>query len=528
MSNEMRGEDTILGTALARAIESQPIRSTPFERSRVAVRMAGGGRSPLFPVLAAAAAVVLGLALGAALLGQRGGDPSGVASSPTPSSGATESPGATSEPTGAPASEVPSEPVWVFFARDLLPPVGGNVLAGGARDAADGRIGLRLSALWGARPNEVPLGSVNVFAQSGRSGSGGTLGVSTQIAGDLATVTFDLGDAGWNVSGSAASQALLQQLVYTITEELGIRRALIREKGKNEAVIDQLVIDKPLTREDVLPYEGVKTEQRVALEDDPRPSTLTTRVDASAGLTRFVIEMKANEAPAEGFWSPRLFAELGVNNGGGEDPAVELIGGLPGKWVLKLQLPGGTDANAWDAANPRGAPPKRAFEGTALRSVTTMVGTAEGTNGTTYLLGLDDARPWRISLEPASPGTMWLTVDIGGHPQAISDSVAVYVPRPGDEITLGNAPSNPRTFVVKGTARAFEAHVAWRLKDSNQREVATGFATASLGTSPVWGTFSTEVKVPDGVSGVVTLEVFWPSPRDGADVGKVAIPLRVR
>jgi hypothetical protein len=44
----------------------------------------------------------------------------------------------------------------------------------------------------------------------------------------------------------------------------------------------------------------------------------------------------------------------------------------------------------------------------------------------------------------------------------------------------------------------------------------------------VWGTFTTEVKIPDNVSGVVTLEVFWPSPRDGADVGRVAIPLRVR
>ena len=499
----MRGEDTILGTALARAIESQPLRSTPYERSRVAVRMAGGARSPLFPVLAAAAAVVLGLALGAALLGQRGTDPGGVASSPTPSPDATGSPTGTA-PTAAPSVSAPVQ-WWVYFARDQLPPVGVNVVGPGVPDEGpETMINGRLSALWGARANEAPAGTVNVFAQAGRSGSRGTLGLSLQIAGDLATVTFDLGDAGWNVSGSAASQALLQQLVYTITEEPGIRRAMIKDKGKETATIDQLVVDKPLTREDVLPYEGVRTEERIALEDDPRASTASTRIEDIVGGIRFIIELKANEAPAEGFWSPRMTAAMQPADPDRYRNALDNA-----KWVLEVAVEGAQISDPTEISDAARSP---------LRSLV-ISGEADA-RVAIFQLGLDDARPWRISLEPGSAGTMRLIVDIGGHPQAISESVAVYGPEPGDQVA--------RTFTLTGTARAFEAHVAWRIKDSGDREVATGFVTASLGTSPVWGTFTTEVKIPDNVSGVVTLEVFWPSPRDGADVGTVAIPLRVR
>jgi hypothetical protein len=503
MSNEMRGEDTILGTALARAIESQPIRSTAFERSRVAVRMAGGGRSPLFPVLAAAAAVVLGLALGAALLGQHGPtDPGGVASSPTPSG----SPSTTASPGASPtASPEGNDRIWVYFARDQLPPVGAFVTGTFEDATVEDRITSRLAELRAAQGAEVPAGATNIF---GETRSSSTFGLDVTVTGDTAKVAFQL-SGGWGVSGSAASQALLQQLVYTITEEPGIRKAHIVEQGKNEATIDQLVIDKPLTREDVLPYEGVKTEESVALEDDPRAATNTTTVSEPApGFTRVAIEMKADAEVPEGFWSPRMSAQLRPNT----DEAK-----FPGKWLLEVALPGTVDRSAVGITpGPQAGPPPRLFDSSPLRSLRIV----HAQTGTTYLLALDDARPWRVSLEPGTTGTMRLIVDIGGHPQAISDSVAVYGPQPGDQVS--------RTFTLTGAARAFEAHVAWRIKDSGDREVATGFVTASLGTSPVWGTFTTEVKIPDNVSGVVTLEVFWPSPRDGADVGTVAIPLRVR
>jgi hypothetical protein len=34
--------------------------------------------------------------------------------------------------------------------------------------------------------------------------------------------------------------------------------------------------------------------------------------------------------------------------------------------------------------------------------------------------------------------------------------------------------------------------------------------------------------MPANVSGNVTLEVFWPSPKDGTELGLVQIPLTVR
>lgn len=502
----MRGEDTILGTALARAIDSQPIRSTPFERSRVAMRMAGGERrSPLFPVLAAAAAVVLGLALGATLLGQRGPtDPGGVAASPT------ASPGATSSPVAATPSASPegTDRLWVYFARDQLPPVGAYV-RGAAGTAGTASIASRLIELIHASADEVPQGTTNVAASMDR---GGPSAFEAQISadGDLATVEFAAGVFD-RVRGSAASQALLQQLVYTITEEPGIRRAQIKERGKAEAVIDQLVVDKPLTREDVLPYEGVSTEERVSLEDDPRAATATTKIEDIAGGSRLIIELKADQAPAEGFWSPNVTVEMHPLDDRPGAPGFF----SPGKAGLDIVL-----VAVRDARSSGGAAAIERFEGSPLRALRITTSSGTTTSGTVYNLALDDARPWRVSMEPGNAGVMRLIVDIGGHPQAVSDSIAVYAPEPGDEVS--------RTFTITGTARAFEAHVSWRIKDSSDREVATGFATASLGTSPVWGTFTSEVKIPDNVSGVVTLEVFWPSPRDGADVGTVAIPLRVR
>jgi hypothetical protein len=501
MSNEMRGEDTILGTALARAIESQPIRSTAFERSRVVARMAGGGRSPLVPVLAAAAAVVLGLALGAALLGQRGPtDPGGVATQPTATPGTTASPAGTGSPD---PTRTPSEDLVVFLALDQLPPVAIKLPSPSTDDKSpETLIRRRLVAL--ASTDGISGGPINALSQIKTSSGSREIVSAVTIEGDLARVEFDISD--WGARGAAMSQALLQQLVYTITEEPGIRRAMIAEKGRSEATIDQLVVDKPLTREDVLPYEGVKTEERVALEDDPRGATATTRIEDIVGGIRFVIELKATETPAEGFWTPNV----GVDMGRGDPPYG------PGKASINIAL-----VAVSDARSQGGASVVEKVERSPLRAVQVTTSSGITTQGTVYNLALDDARPWRVSLEPgAERGTMRLIVDIGGHPQAISNSVAVYGPKPGDQVS--------RTFTLIGTARVFEAHVAWRVKDASQKEVATGFATASLGTSPVWGTFTTEVKVPDNVSGVVTLEVFWPSPRDGADVDTVAIPLQVR
>jgi hypothetical protein len=97
--------------------------------------------------------------------------------------------------------------------------------------------------------------------------------------------------------------------------------------------------------------------------------------------------------------------------------------------------------------------------------------------------------------------------------------VAVYSPKPGD---------SGRQFTVSGLSRTYEATTQWRVVDSARRELATGFTTASRGTSAVWGTYQFSVQLPASVSGNVTLEVYWGSPRDGADTGLVQVPLTVR
>ena len=147
-----------------------------------------------------------------------------------------------------------------------------------------------------------------------------------------------------------------------------------------------------------------------------------------------------------------------------------------------------------------------------LRAIQSV--TAAGS--TTYELALDDQRPWRVALLP-NPDR--IVVDIGGFATPLSDTVAVYAPKPGD---------TGRQFTVSGLSRTFEATTAWRVVDPARREIASGFTTASRGTSAVWGTFQISVQLPSNVSGNVTLEVFWASPRDGADTGLVQVPLTVR
>ena len=147
-----------------------------------------------------------------------------------------------------------------------------------------------------------------------------------------------------------------------------------------------------------------------------------------------------------------------------------------------------------------------------IRQVSAYPLTTNG--GAGFAISLDDARPWRLGVLH-SP--LRVVVDVGG--ATTSDSIAVYSPRGGE---------TSRSVTISGFARVFEATVSWRIKDSAGREVAKGFTMASIGTSPLWGSFQTTATIPANVSGNVALEVFWASPRDGADLRLVRIPLTVR
>jgi hypothetical protein len=503
MTDERR-DDEIIGRALSRAIETIDVNHTPFERSRIAMAPARRSIFGLWQIATAAAAIVLTLAIGSWLTRPTESGP--VAGSPTPTIPAATQPGATQPtPTPSPAFTAATVATGVFFARDQLPPVSATVPGGGAHIPVD-RVVERINAAHRAPASSVPAGAVNPLASVALRADGTS--VSATINGDTAAVEFDL-PSGWGVRGSAQSQALLQQLVYTITEEPGIRRALITEKGKPNATIDQIVIDKPLSREDVFGYDDPAKPDKI--EDDGTGQTAEiadwrASVDELApGLGRFVLEFKP---PATS--TPSFVATL-------ERPVQETVT-ADGKWIIRINMP---DA-LWN--QPAGqafqcCPTKVVGKTPIIQTEAYPLTANPPTNGIYRGVGfaiiLDDARPWRV-FTLANPAR--IIVDVGGPTQSVSDRVAVYQPRAGATVT--------RDLQLTGASRTFEANVNWRLLDSTGREVASG--TFMGGAGPLWGAFDTRIAIPTSVNGNVTLEVFEASARDGSPQGVVQIPLTVR
>lgn len=221
---------------------------------------------------------------------------------------------------------------------------------------------------------------------------------------------------------------------------------------------------------------------------------------------RFVVELRPTGATPQ-FWLPRFSVRLEQGRNANESE--------PGKWVLRVTMPDAvwpeTPGEAFHCC------PIKSVERTPIRQLSAYPLTGNERRGVGFAIELDDARPWRATVLQ-SP--LRVVVDLGGTPGAVSDSIAVYAPRAGDEVA--------RSFTVSGLARTFEGTVTWRVRDSSDRVVASGFTTASIGTSAAWGTLQTTVTVPASVSGTVKLEVLWGSPRDGSDMGIVGIPLRIR
>lgn len=434
----------------------------------------------------------------------------GPSGSPTAPVAATTLPGESA----VPIAVAPMQLV-VYYVRDAVALRGsatGSVPVG--RDSADTRIGARLSALWGTQP--PPPGASNPFFKSGRTGNRGQLGTSIRVEGDLATVTFDL-PGGWGVTSEGESRAVYQQLVYTITEEPGIRRALIKETGRADAVIGTLTITEPATREDVMGYSfsGAKTPSIVNLGTQ-MPAELTdvgVAVDTDIltrsfvrgydGLARVGIDLRSTASPPDAHFDPRFTATLERC----DPPTCD-----GGKWTLAVTLP--------DAKWPAGRP---AYVDTFDHGPIRSVRAAEFQGGMVVVaIRLDDARPWRVATEPTGPGTARVYIDVGGRPTSVNENIAVYLPVPeqgaGDRAT-------GCTCRVEGAARVFEASVLWRVFDGSGREVARGNTTATRGTSAVWGTFATTVTVPPAVVGQATIEVFWLSPRDGSAQDVVRLPV---
>lgn len=444
----------------------------------------------LIGLIAAAAAAV---ALVAVLLPPAAAPQPGPSATPTPT-------GAASSPTSSPVPTTGAVASYrVYFSRDQLPPVGAVIQATGAASPA-GRTEARIGALMRAGAQLPPAGATNPAALiRGRTTvSGGVTqtvpGLAVRIEGDLATAEFDIED--WGVRGAAITQGLLQQLVYTITEEPGIRRARIVEKGSTRATIDQLVVDRPLAREDVLEYSVQAVRDTIDSGGTTVPSTVNVGVaidEPAPGMGRLMFELRPT-GQAEPRWVPQFTARL--READGQLPFPEA------KWIIEVRIAGsrpeGTSLFRVDKSPVRGVQP----------------------SGETWSVYLEDARPWRVAVTTVERGRQFIALDVGGPPHAVNANLAVYLPRAGE--------ASPRTIALVGAARVFEAAVSWRLKDGSGRQVARGTTTASLGTSPVWGTFAVSVGVPPGVTGEVTLEVFWASPRDGSEQDVISVPVTIR
>lgn len=97
---------------------------------------------------------------------------------------------------------------------------------------------------------------------------------------------------------------------------------------------------------------------------------------------------------------------------------------------------------------------------------------------------------------------------------------------PGIIVTAPQAGATVSSPVrVTGTASVFEGTVHVRIIDAAGRTLGRGVTTASQG-APGRGTFGVEVAYTGSGAGVI--EVFSPSPRDGAELFLVRIPVTLR
>jgi hypothetical protein len=425
-----------------------------------------------------------------------------IAASPTPA-GSTFAPiptGSASPPAPTATPKTASDHAVVYFARDGAAPVAAAVPGAGIGASAAARIASRIEQLRGA---DAPPGAINAYPGRGIPIVLGKGAADVTISGDLATIDFTVPGSDWIVRGAGLARALIQQLVFTATEEPGIRRVRITENGGKDTVIDQIVLDAPMSREDVNGHEEASREAVDGGDADTADGdtfTTTWSVDTVApGLTRFVVQVNSTgstTAPLPQFRiEPQANDEVARPNGG--------------KWTLSVAV--------WsDGTTPNGT---AIIDRTPFRSITTSTTKVIGApdKATIYELGLDDLRPWRV-FTLANPTR--IVVDFGGQQAATSDRIAVYGPVVGSTIN--------RTFILSGAARVFEANVVWRVKDNRQRVLADGNTLATLGTSAVWGTFQTTVTLPATATGNVTIEVFEVSPRDGSEVGAVSFGAVIR
>ncbi len=134
-----------------------------------------------------------------------------------------------------------------YFARDQDAPLAVFLEGAGLGATAEDRIRSRLVALENG-PTRAGADAFNVVATMNARLR------SVTIAGDLVTIDYRVPGDDWGINGSVVLRALVEQLVFTASEEPGIVRVLITQNGERGAVIggEGLTIDRPQTRRGLL------------------------------------------------------------------------------------------------------------------------------------------------------------------------------------------------------------------------------------------------------------------------------------
>lgn len=164
-----------------------------------------------------------------------------------------------STPPATPAptpSAVPSCCTWtVAFARDLATPLQVSLPGPVPATSVSARVQQRMELL-AAGPRSADGGAFNVLP-----GMKARLAAVT-VSGDLATLDYQVPGDDWGLNGSATLRAFVQQVVFTVTEEPGVTRALVTQNGGRQAIVggEGLVISEPQSRAG-LGYEGLMPSQ---------------------------------------------------------------------------------------------------------------------------------------------------------------------------------------------------------------------------------------------------------------------------
>jgi len=134
-----------------------------------------------------------------------------------------------------------------YYARDEGAPVAVFLEGAGLGATAEQRVTSRLVALESG-PAQTGADAFNVVASMKARLR------SVAISGDLVTIDYSVPQDDWGVNGSVSLRALVQQLVFTASEEPGIVRVLITQNGGLQAIIggEGLVVDRPQTRRGLL------------------------------------------------------------------------------------------------------------------------------------------------------------------------------------------------------------------------------------------------------------------------------------